>query len=90
MNKPRITVYTSNFCGYCVASKRLLERFQIPYEEIDLSADPAQRMELVQRTGHRTVPIILLDDELVGGYTELMHLQQSGGLDDLKPSSDGS
>ena len=86
MSQPRITVYTSTFCGYCVASKRLLDRLQIAYEVVDLSTDPALRMELVQRTGHRTVPIILLDDELVGGYTELMALQQSGGLDDLRPN----
>ena len=81
MSEPAITLYTSNFCGFCVAAKRLLDRHGIPYQEVDLSRDPSLRMDLVAQTGHRTVPIILLEGALVGGYNELVELHRSGGLD---------
>ena len=76
-------MYTSTFCGYCVAAKRLLQRDGIPFEEIDLSGDPSRRAELVAATGWRTVPMIFIDDELIGGYQELAALRSRGGLDAL-------
>ena len=85
MSQARIIVYTGPFCGYCEAAKRMLRRLDIPFEAIDLGKQPERRMELVAQTGWRTVPIIMLDDNLVGGYTELMALHRSGGLDDLLP-----
>ena len=85
MNDARIKVYTTRICGYCVAAKRLLERDGIPYEEIDLSADPSLRWRLVDETGWRTVPIIMLDGELVGGYQELAQMRSAGGLSELLP-----
>ena len=73
------------FCGYCTAAKRLLERDRIPFDEINLSGDPARRSELVSQTGWRTVPMIFIDDELIGGYQELAALRSGGGLDALRP-----
>lgn len=84
MTEPRIIVYTTDFCGFCTAAKRLLERDGIAFEEVNLQSDHQRRVELVQRTGHRTVPIVMLDDELVGGYQELAALRSRGGLDHLK------
>jgi glutaredoxin 3 len=85
MSETRITVYTGPFCGYCEAAKRMLRRLEIPFEAIDLGGQPERRMKLVEETGWRTVPIILLDDKLIGGYTELMALHRSGGLNELLP-----
>ncbi|MEE2779682.1 MAG: glutaredoxin [Myxococcota bacterium] len=80
---PRVILYSTSFCGYCVAAKRMLERDGIPFEEIDLSSNPQQRMELVAETGWRTMPLILIDGELLGGYTELMARRSNQGLEDL-------
>ena len=71
MSEIRVQVYTRHFCGYCTAAVRLLEQEQIPFEQIDLSGDAAGISALKQRTGHPTVPQILLDGVLLGGYTEL-------------------
>ncbi len=84
MSEPRIIVYTTDYCGFCMAAKRLLERDGIPFEEVNLQHDQARRMEMVERTGHRTVPIVMLDDKLVGGYQELAALRSRGGLDHLR------
>jgi glutaredoxin 3 len=79
----RVKVYTGDFCGYCRAAKRLLDARSVPYEEINVSKIPGAREALVERTGHRTIPVIEIDDELVGGYMELMGVDRAGGLTHL-------
>ena len=53
----------------------------IAYDEINLSTDPAGRAELVERTGMMTFPQVIVGDELVGGYTEVVAAANSGRLD---------
>ena len=74
-------MYTTNWCGYCVRAKMLLEGKGIPYEEITLD-DPDFRRRLHELTGGWTVPQILIDDTPIGGYTELWRLDKSGALDE--------
>ena len=79
----RVKVYTSVHCGYCRAAKALLGQRGIAFEEIDLSLDPAARDALVERTGWRTVPVIEIDGDLIGGFMELRAHAMNGGLDDF-------
>ena len=78
-----ITVYTTDPCGYCARVKRVLESRGLRFEEINLSRDPEGRMELVHKTGMMTFPQVLVDGELVGGYTETAAALTSGRLDEL-------
>ena len=71
---------TTNWCGYCVRAKALLESKGIPYEEINLDEEPNFRHKLLELTGGWTVPQILLDGEPIGGYTELWRLDKTGEL----------
>ena len=76
-------MYTTPWCGYCRRAKTLLEGKGIPFEEIDLDADPAFRQTLFDLTGGWTVPQILVDGRPIGGYTELWRLDRDGRLDEL-------
>ena len=78
---PRIEMYTTTWCGYCVRAKALLDSKGIPYEEIRLDNDPAFRQKLFDLTGGWTVPQILIDGRPIGGYTELWKLDREGRLD---------
>ena len=80
---PRIRMYTTHWCGYCVRAKRLLEGKELLYEEINLDEDPAFRQRLHELTGNWTVPQILIDERPIGGYTELWRLDRTGALDEL-------
>ena len=80
---PRAIVYSSPFCGYCGAAKRLLAGKGLDVEEIDILFDPAQRETMLRRTRRQTVPQIFIDDVHVGGYDDLRRLDQSGELDRL-------
>ena len=80
----RVTVYTTDYCPYCVQAKRLLHEMAIDYDEIDVGADPALRTEMVQKAGgRRTVPQIFIDGASIGGYVELRALADQGGLTHL-------
>jgi glutaredoxin 3 len=80
---PRIQMYTTRWCGYCVRAKALLDSRGLAYEEISLDDDPAFRQRLLDRTGGWTVPQILIDGRPIGGYTELWQLDRGGELERL-------
>ena len=79
----RIVLYTTPFCGYCRAAKRLLTDKALDFEEVDVSSDHDKRAEMIGRArGARTVPQIFIHGRHVGGYDELAMLEHEGKLDD--------
>ena len=76
----RITMYTTQWCGYCVRAKALLDGRKLEYDEILLDEDPNFRQKLHDLTGGWTVPQIHIDGEPIGGFTELWRLDKSGAL----------
>ena len=83
----RVTVYTTEPCGYCRTAKTLLERRGIPFEEINLAKDADGRAELVARTGMMTFPQVILDDEPIGGFQELVAADRSGRLAEFRAAA---
>lgn len=81
---PKVEIYTSPLCGFCVAAKRLLKAKGVAFTEIDLARTPARRAEMLQRAGGRhTVPQIFIGSTHVGGCDELHALDRAGRLDPL-------
>jgi glutaredoxin 3 len=79
-----VTLYTTPFCGYCLAAKRLLGRKGVPFAEIDVAGDPERRAEMVARAaGRRTVPQIFVGERHIGGFDDMAALDRAGGLDPL-------
>ena len=77
--KNNIIVYTSNTCAFCVNAKNLLNDLNLPFEEINIQLDPEERdIMLSKSNGQRTVPQIFINDNHVGGYTELSHIVKNG------------
>ena len=80
----RIEIYTTRYCPYCIAAKRLLSRKRVEFTEIDVSADAKGRSKMVARAnGRLTVPQIFIGSIHVGGFDDLYALDQSGRLDVL-------
>jgi glutaredoxin 3 len=79
----RVTVYTTDPCSFCARAKGLLKARGVEFEEINLSKDPAGRMELVKRTGMMSFPQVIVGDELLGGFTEVQAAADNGRLDEL-------
>lgn len=78
-----VTLYTTDRCPYCVQAKKLLDKRGVTYEEINLARDPDGREELVAKTGMMTFPQVLVDGQLIGGYTETAAADKSGRLQEL-------
>ncbi|MFT4715758.1 MAG: glutaredoxin 3 [Paracoccaceae bacterium] len=77
----QVEIYTTRFCGFCVAAKRLLKQKSVDFNETDVGATPAKRAEMVQRAnGGRTVPQIFIGGRHIGGCDELYELERSGKL----------
>ena len=78
-----VLIYSTGYCGYCVAAKRLFEKKGVAFTEVLVDQDPAQRQHMERISGRRTVPQIFIGGTHVGGYDELRALDRAGGLDPL-------
>lgn len=78
-----VVVYSSPFCGYCAAAKRLLRSKGADFLEIDVLFKPGRRQEMVESTGRRTVPQIFIGGRHIGGHAELSALEAKGELSAL-------
>jgi glutaredoxin 3 len=79
----QITVYSTDWCGYCERAKLLLQQRGLPFEEVRIDEQPAFRERLYELTGGWTVPQIVIDDRPIGGYLELWRLDREGELERL-------
>jgi glutaredoxin 3 len=78
-----VTVYTTDSCSLCESAKALLQRRGIDYAEINLARHPDGRAELQRVTGMFSFPQILVGDELIGGFSELLAADREGRLTGL-------
>ena len=80
VNAP-VTMYTTGACGYCVQAERLLRAKGVgEIAKVRVDLEPARRLEMMEKTGRRTVPQIFIGDTHVGGYDDLVALDRAGGL----------
>ncbi len=78
-----IKLYTTEDCSSCERAKALLARRSLAYDEINLSRDPDGRAQLVERTGLMTFPQILVGEQTLGGFEDLLAAIRSGRLTEL-------
>lgn len=83
-----VLMYTTAVCPYCVRAEQLLKRKGVQQiEKIRVDLQPELRVEMMEKTGRRTVPQIYINGVYVGGYDDLAALDQAGGLDELLAKS---
>ena len=76
----KFTIYTTNWCSYCKAAKRLLTINGFDFEEINLEEKGMSREDLFEQTGGSTVPQILMNGNPIGGFEDLQKLDAEGKL----------
>jgi len=67
----KAVVWSKNHCPYCDQAKALLKMKGIEFEERNINVDYTREQLLEAVPNARTVPQIFLDDQLIGGFTEL-------------------
>lgn len=81
---PRVEIYTTPWCPYCLAAKRLLTLRGVAFEETDVSRDSSLRQAMMRRAnGRHTVPQIFINGRHIGGSDDLHALDRAGKLDPM-------
>jgi glutaredoxin 3 len=86
----KVLMYTTAMCPYCQMAERLLRAKGVDVEKVRVDLEPARRVEMMEKTGRRTVPQIYVGDTHVGGYDDLAALDRAGKLDPLLGSAGAS
>jgi glutaredoxin 3 len=82
--KPKVLMYSTAVCPYCVRAEQLLAAKGVTdIEKVRVDLDPVRRDEMMARTQRRTVPQIYIGDVHVGGCDDLYALEHAGRLDAL-------
>jgi len=76
----KVTIYSTDGCPFCAKAKSFLADRGISYEEIDVQPGSSAWKEMKEKTGSGSLPQILIGDEPVGGYSDLVHLEATGEL----------
>jgi glutaredoxin 3 len=79
----QVTVDTTDPCSFCARVKGLLKARGVEFSEINLAKDPDGRAALARETGMLSFPQVIVDGELLGGFTEVQAAAESGRLDEL-------
>ncbi len=80
---PKVTLYTTLICPYCVRAKHLLQRKGVPFREIRIDQDREQMRIMVKRSRRHTVPQIFIGERHIGGFDDMAALDARGELDSL-------
>jgi len=80
---PKIVIYTTSVCPYCLNAKKLLATKGLKYTEIPIDTDVKKRNEMLKLSGRHTVPQIVINGKPIGGLDDLAALNASGQLDSL-------
>lgn len=79
-----VLMYSTGVCPYCIMAERLLSKKGVTQiEKIRVDLEPQQRIDMMKKTGRRTVPQIYIGETYVGGFDELSALEHAGKLDAL-------
>lgn len=73
-----ITVYHKEYCPYCKAAIRLLNKLELPFNEIEVTNNPLEFSNMVRKSARRTVPQIFVGNEHIGGFDDLQASLSNG------------
>jgi glutaredoxin 3 len=65
---PKVKVYSTPVCPWCIRAKLFLKEHKIPFEEVDVSVDRKAAQEMIEKSGQTGVPVITVDSQVVVGF----------------------
>jgi glutaredoxin len=65
---PEVVVYTTAWCGWCQKTLRFLDDRGVRYVNKDIEANDWNREELIEITGRTSIPVVVIDGEVIRGY----------------------
>ena len=79
-NQPKVRIFSTSACAYCVTLKEFLKERNIEFEDIDVSKDKTALDEMVEKSGQMGVPVVDIDGEIIVGFdkkkiSQLLNIQ---------------
>ena len=78
---PKVVMYSTSWCGYCKKAKAWLQSHKIPFTEYDIEASKAYHRDYKAQGGTGGVPLIIVGEEKMKGWSE-EHMKQLLGMTD--------
>ncbi len=72
MADKKVVIYSTPTCPYCKRAKEYLSRKGISYTDINVAQDKEKAKEMTQKSGQMSVPVIIIDDEIVVGFNQVL------------------
>ncbi len=63
-----VKVYSTPTCPFCTMAKSYLKQNEISFEDVDVSKDREQAMDMIRKSGQRGVPVIDYDGKIIVGF----------------------
>ena len=80
---PKVVMYCTKSCPYCIRAERLLKKRGASIEIIDVGKNPQLWKDMEKRTKRNTVPQIFINDLHIGGFDDLSDIDMAGKLQPL-------
>lgn len=65
MNKPKIVAYLKPMCGWSQGVRAIMRKYDLPFEDRDIINDPAQRQEMIEKSGQMLSPCVEVNGHLL-------------------------
>src|SRR6185369_370541 len=65
MTKPKIVAYLKPSCGWSQGVRAVLRKYDLPFEDRDIINDPAQRQEMIEKSGQMLSPCVEVDGKML-------------------------
>ncbi len=65
MNEPKIIAYLKPTCGWSQGVRAVLRKYQLPFEDRDIINDPAQRREMIDKSGQMLSPCVEINGHML-------------------------
>ncbi len=76
----RVKIYSKSACDYCVNAKAWLGERGVSFDVIDVEKNRDNLLDMLLRSGRKTVPQIFVGNHHIGGWTDLMSEAKAGTL----------
>jgi len=63
-----VRIYATKICPYCEMAKQFFKQNNIEFEEIDVSDNKEAAMEMIEKSGQMSVPVIEIDGKIIVGF----------------------
>ena len=65
MNKPKVIAYLKPTCGWSNGVRAVLKKYDLPFEDRDIINDPAQRQEMIEKSGQMLSPCVEINGQML-------------------------